>query len=179
MEPFGRRHFARKILFGVAPACLLLGACAESTFEPRPEPARGPTFYDSMAAPGAHLDPVSARDMISLYRANNGLETLTVDPGLMAEAETQAHAMAKADRLSHELRGPLTDRLNRAGFEKARAVENVSAGYHTMAEAFSGWRQSPPHNANMLAPGMRRMGIAAAYNPNTRYKVFWTLVLAN
>jgi uncharacterized protein YkwD len=31
----------------------------------------------------------------------------------------------------------------------------------------------------MLAPRMRRMGIAAAYNPRTRYKVFWSLVLAN
>ena len=172
------RHRARKILLAVAPALVLAG-CAESTFDPRPEPPRGPTFYDSMAAPGAHLDPISARDMISLYRSNHGLETLTVDPGLMAEAQAQAQAMAKADKLSHDVRGSLTDRLDRVGYEKARAVENVSAGYHTMAEAFSGWRQSPPHNANMLAPGMRRMGIAAAYNPNTRYKVFWTLVLAN
>ena len=48
-----------------------------------------------------------------------------------------------------------------------------------MAEVFSGWRQSPAHNANMLAPRMRRMGIAAASNPHTRYKVFWSLLLAD
>ena len=58
------------------------------------------------------------------------------------------------------------------------AVENVSAGYHTLAEAFSGWRDSPPHNANMLAKGMKRMGIASAYAPGAKYKVFWTLILA-
>jgi uncharacterized protein YkwD len=87
--------------------------------------------------------------------------------------------MASADKLSHDLRGSLPDRLNRAGFEKPAAVENVSAGYDTISEVFSGWRQSPSHNANMLAPGMRRMGIAAVYNPRSRYKVFWALVLAN
>jgi len=167
------------LLFAVAPTCLLLASCADAPVVAPPTPQRGPTFYDSMAAPGARLDADSARDMISLYRSNHRLETLTVDPGLMAEAQAQAEAMAKSDKLSYEVRGTLTARLNRAGYRKSRAVENVSAGYHTMAEAFSGWRQSPPHNANMLAPGMRRMGIAAAYNPNTHYKVFWALVLAN
>jgi uncharacterized protein YkwD len=167
------------MLLVIAPAALLLAACAgePAAIAPRPERPGAPTFYDSMAKPGARLDAVSARDMISLYRSNHGLEALIVDPGLMAEA--QAEAMARSAKLSHEVRGNLTARLDRAGYAKSRAVENVSAGYHTLAEAFSGWRQSPPHNANMLAPGMRRLGVAAAYNPATRYKVFWTLVLAN
>jgi uncharacterized protein YkwD len=117
--------------------------------------------------------------MISLYRGNQGQPPLVLDPGLMAAAQAQAEAMAKVDKLSHEVRGSLTQRLDQAGFQKSAAVENVSAGYDTIAEVFSGWRQSPPHNANMLAPRMRRMGIAAAYNPHTRYKVFWSLVLAN
>ena len=59
------------------------------------------------------------------------------------------------------------------------AVENVSAGYHTLAEAFSGWRDSPPHKANMLKNGVTKLGIAASYAPNTKYKVFWTLILAS
>ncbi len=42
------------------------------------------------------------------------------------------------------------------------AVENVSAGYHTLAEAFSGWRDSPPHQANMLKNGVTKLGIAAS-----------------
>jgi uncharacterized protein YkwD len=58
------------------------------------------------------------------------------------------------------------------------AVENVSAGYHTMAEAFSGWRDSPPHKANMLKGGVTKLGIAASYAPDSKYKVFWTLILA-
>jgi uncharacterized protein YkwD len=58
-------------------------------------------------------------------------------------------------------------------------VENVSAGYHTLAEAFSGWRDSPPHRENMLNSGVTNLGIAASYAPNTKYKVFWTLILAS
>ena len=48
-----------------------------------------------------------------------------------------------------------------------------------MAEAFSGWRDSPPHRANMLSRDVTKLGIAASYAPNTKYKVFWTLILAS
>ena len=47
-----------------------------------------------------------------------------------------------------------------------------------MAEAFSGWRDSPPHRANMLLKGATRMGIAAVYTPRSKYKVYWSLVIA-
>src|SRR6476661_1633803 len=94
------------------------------------------------------------------------------------EARVDAGA-ARDDKLSHEVGGNFTARLDGAGFTKNAAVENVSAGYHTLAEAFSGWRQSKPHNENMLNPRMRRMGIATAYAPASKYKVFWVLVMAN
>ena len=74
---------------------------------------------------------------------------------------------------------PLAKRLNGAGYPATLAVENVSAGYHTLAEAFSGWRDSPPHKANMLKNGVTKLGIAASYAPNTKYKVFWTLIMAS
>ena len=69
-------------------------------------------------------------------------------------------------------------RLKAQGYDARAAVENISAGYHTLAEAFSGWRDSPPHRANMLNANVTKMGIAATYAPNTKYKVFWALVLA-
>jgi uncharacterized protein YkwD len=72
----------------------------------------------------------------------------------------------------------LAKRLAGAGYQATVAVENVSAGYHTVAEAFSGWRDSPPHKANMLKSGVTKIGIAASYAPNTKYKVFWTMILA-
>jgi uncharacterized protein YkwD len=117
--------------------------------------------------------------MISQYRQNNGLGTVAVDPDLMKLAEQQAQTMASQNKLDHDAKAPLAKRLNVSGYPATQAVENVSAGYHTLAEAFSGWRDSPPHRANMLKGGVTKLGIAASYAPNTKYKVFWTLILAS
>jgi uncharacterized protein YkwD len=97
----------------------------------------------------------------------------------MKLAESQSQAMASRNKLDHDVKAPLQKRLNAAGYPATLAVENVSAGYHTLAEAFSGWRDSPPHRANMLQNGVTKLGIAASYAPNTKYKVFWTLILAS
>jgi uncharacterized protein YkwD len=162
----------RIVLAGVG--LLLLAGCAG---EVAPS-VEQPTMYLSMANGGAKLDPVAAASMISLYRQNNGLGPVEVDPALMALAEDQSMTMAKRNKLDHNVKAPLAQRLNAGGYPATLAVENVSAGYHTMAEAFSGWRDSPPHKANMLKSGVTRLGIAASYAPNTKYKVFWTLILA-
>ena len=152
---------------------LLLTACTSQA------PVVTPARYVDMAEPGARLDPVVAASMISQYRQNNGLGTVVVDPGLMTLAEAQSGAMAAQNKLDHDVRAPLARRLASGGYPATVAVENVSAGYHTLAEAFSGWRDSPPHKANMLKSGVTKLGIAASYAPNTKYKVFWTLILAS
>jgi uncharacterized protein YkwD len=154
---------------------LLLGGCmADATKAPDQ-----PTMYLSMANGGATLDPQAAASIISLYRQNNGLGAVSVDPGLMKLAEEQSQAMAARNKMDHDVKGPLEKRLGASGYPAKLAVENVSAGYHTLAEAFSGWRDSPPHKANMLKNGVTKLGIAATYAPNTKYKVFWTLILAS
>ena len=97
---------------------------------------------------------------------------------LMRLAESQAQAMAAKNKVEHNIGGPLGERVKRSGFDAKSAAENISAGYHTFAEAFSGWRDSPPHRANMLSRQATRMGIAAVYAPGSKYKVFWALILA-
>ncbi len=138
-----------------------------------------PSMYLNMADASARLDPQAAAAMISQYRENNGLGLVVVDPELMKIAEAQSQAMASHNKLDHDVKAPLAQRLNTSGYPTSLAVENVSAGYHTLAEAFSGWRDSPPHRANMLKSGVTKLGIAASYAPNTKYKVFWTLILAS
>jgi uncharacterized protein YkwD len=154
---------------------LVLGGCAGDVGPSIEQPS----MYQSMANPGARLDSVAAASMISLYRQNNGLGVVVVDPELMKLAESQSSAMAARNKLDHDVTAPLAKRLNGGGYPATQAVENVSAGYHTLAEAFSGWRDSPPHRANMLKSGVTKLGIAASYAPNTKYKVFWTLILAS
>jgi uncharacterized protein YkwD len=165
------RHFAR--LAAIA-AVALVGACAGD----RDPPAGEPTFYRSMAEAGAQVDAATAASMISGYRSNNGLTTVSVDPELMKLAQAQATAMAGRDKLDHNVIRGFDARLKGQGYRARTAAENIGAGYHTLAEAFSGWRDSPPHRANMLLNGATRIGIAAVYSPKSKYKVFWALILA-
>ncbi len=138
-----------------------------------------PTFYDSMASPSATVDAEAAASMISGYRANNGLGAITVDPALTSIALDRARTMADHDKIDRAAGREFDSRLAGAGFNPRGAVENVGAGYHTLAEAFSGWRDSPSHRANMLKPGVNRLGIAAVYAPQSKYKVFWALIMAS
>lgn len=151
----------------------LLCACAE-----RDLATVDPSFYRNLATKDAQVDAAMAASMISGYRTNNGLSAVTVDLELMKLAEAQAQAMASRDTLSHDIARSFHDRLKGGGYRARTAAENVGAGYHTLAQAFSGWRDSPPHRANMLLKGATRMGIAAAYAPKSKYKVFWALILA-
>lgn len=155
----------------IAAALALLGfsGCAGEA----PPPSAGqPSFYRNLAE-GGQLDPAAAQSMISGYRANNGLGAVMLDPALMQIAEEHSRTMAARDKVDHNV-----GKRIRSGKANAKAAENVSAGYHTLAEAFSGWRESAPHRATMLSKDATRMGIAAVYSPRSKYKVFWTLILA-
>jgi uncharacterized protein YkwD len=164
-------------------ACLacgvLIGAAALAGCASDNNPPAGlPSFYQNLATADAKVDAAAAQSMISGYRANNGLGQVTIDPELMKLAGEQAHAMAAQDKLDHSVWRPFQQRIQQSSFDAAVAVENIGAGYQTLAEAFSGWRDSPPHRANMLNPNVTKMGIAAVYAPASKYKVFWSLILA-
>ena len=163
-----------KVKRGLAVAIVMaaLGGCAD-----RDVTLSQPSFYRNLAE-GGELDAKGAEAMISNYRSNNGLPVVALDPELMKLAEAQARAMAARNKLDHNVIGAFNTRIASSGFDAAAAVENISAGYHTMAEAFSGWRDSPHHRANMLHKSVTRMGIAAVRAPGTKYRVFWALVLA-
>ena len=157
-------------LLGVA---ALVGCTAD-----RDPPAGEPSFYQSLAHTDAQVDANAAQSMISGYRSNNGLGPVIIDPELMQLASEQARSMAARDKLDHDVGKPFQERIRKSGFDASVAVENISAGYHTLAEAFSGWRDSPPHRANMLNRSVTKMGIAAVYAPQSKYKVFWALIMA-
>jgi len=142
------------------------------------EPPGQPSFYRNLATSEAQLDPAAAASMISGFRRNNGLDAVALDPELTRMAHAQAQAMASRDKLGHEVAGAFNERLRKSGYKAREAAENISAGYHTLAEAFSGWRDSPPHRSNMLLRNASRMGIAAVRAPGSKYKVFWALILA-
>jgi uncharacterized protein YkwD len=168
------RQFAALLLCCAIASAAALAGCARVD---NPQPDQ-PTFYQDLAQADAKVDAAAAAAMISGFRSNNGLGPVVVDVELMRFASDQAHAMAAHDKMDHDAARPFAERIRSTGLGSSVAVENISAGYHTLAEAFSGWRDSPPHRANMLNRSATRMGIAAVYAPASKYKVFWALVLA-
>lgn len=164
-------RLARTLLFAASAA--LLAACAAYELE------KSPAFYENLARPGAEVNVPAAASMLSDYRRANGQPAVTADPTLTEMARKQARRMAEIDKLTHDPGGRgFVERLKASNYDAGRAAENIGAGYHTLAEAFSGWRDSPSHKKNMLLPGATRFGIATAYAPGSKYKVFWALVLA-
>lgn len=154
----------------LAGALALLGVagCAE------PPRQAQPAFYRDLGSASAQVDTEQARAMISAYRLNAGLGPLVLDPALVESAQREATAMAGSDKPAQA--DAVKARLAREGQPGAEA--NLSAGYRRLAEAFSGWRDSPQHDRVMKDAKAKRMGIATAYAPGSKYQVYWALIVA-
>jgi uncharacterized protein YkwD len=155
----------------VIPA-LFVAACSRA-----PVRDATPAFYQRLDQTGGSVDPASSLSMINMYRGNKGLAPLTWDPALARVAQGQVDRMAAADKVLSVEEARLDADLAGAGIGYASFLANFSAGYRTFAEAFSGWRESKVHDATMLAPRATRIGLATAQAPNSKYKIFWTLVV--
>lgn len=162
------------ITLAVALSALFLAACSGPASGPRP------VFYQNLAQNGGRLDDNNARDIINSYRRAQGVGEVRLSPALSSLAKGYAASLATNARKQTKVKpdGRLKTRLKAAGYEAADISESVTAGYHTFAEAFSGWRDSPPHRKTMLMRNATEMGIAAVYAPGTKYKVYWVLVMA-
>ncbi|MHA7776180.1 CAP domain-containing protein [Roseibium sp. M-1] len=160
-------------MFGAGALALAAASCVS-------ERTQTPPFYEDMARVDGQVDTATAAQMFSQYRVNNGLSPVIVDPQLSAIAKSQADAMAAAGSVQASLapNQQLASRMASIGEPRSAASENVSAGYRTLAEAFSGWRESPKHNQVLLMKDATRFGIATTYAPNAKHKVFWSLVMA-
>jgi uncharacterized protein YkwD len=101
-----------------------------------------------------------------------------LDPALMAMAQRQADAMIAHNALSHDVAGDFTARVLASGLDTPRAAENLGGGYYSTEEAFTGWRNSSEHNANLLMPQATRFGIALAKDPRTTLRAYWAMELA-
>jgi uncharacterized protein YkwD len=122
-------------------------------------------------------DPIDgdAAAEISAYRRTNGVGPVTVDPALMQIAIEHSGRMAAAGQLTHVLPGEgiFTQRADRGNFE----AENLFlAGNISVTDVVAEWSKRPDLNANLLLPGVTRIGIASAHgSDNTKH--YWTLVL--
>ncbi len=125
------------------------------------------------------LDAAEAVAWLNAYRARQGLGPVRIDPALTALAQAQAEAMAAADRVSHDVKGPFAFRLASAGVRAGEAGENVCAGYFSTDDAMAAWRASPEHDVNLRLRSATRFGIALAKNPRSPWGAFWAMAIAS
>ncbi len=115
--------------------------------------------------------------LINDYRAANGLGTLQVSLSLSTAADWMSNDMATKGYFSH------TDSTGRDSFTRMKSFgytfntwlgENIAAGYSDAANTFNQWKNSPGHNANMLLPDFKVIGIGRVTNLGAYYRYYWT-----
>ena len=122
-----------------------------------------PGLSARMDQPGASLNRAEALSIVNHYRATVGAGALRADASLDATAQTLAQQYASSGA---------SPRLPAGAVKIA-----VSAGYPNFAETFSGWRNSPADAAILAERSVTRAGVAAVYDANSTYGVYWVLLL--
>jgi uncharacterized protein YkwD len=100
-------------------------------------------------------------DEVNRVRAAQGLHALRNDGRLARAARAHTAAMLATKRFAH---GNTVGRLRRFGVRGGKVGENLAWGsgrYSTPAAIVRMWLASPPHRANLLRPGFRRIGLSA------------------
>jgi uncharacterized protein YkwD len=96
-------------------------------------------------------------------RAAHGLAPLRVDARLQRAARSHAGDMLRRGYFAH---GSLSRRIQAVGARGPRVGENLAWGTGEAAKPrriVKMWLASPPHRANLLRPGFRRVGVGAAH----------------
>lgn len=168
-----RRQFLA--LSGAGALASLMAACS-TVREPA---APVPPFYDRLDLTGHKVDPGSSLSMINQYRGNNGARPLRWNPALAQVAQQAADKLAASGRVLSADEVRLGDMLMQSGYRYKVYTANLSAGYRTFAEAFSGWRELKENNAHLVDARATEIGIATALVPGSKYQVFWALVVAD
>ncbi len=110
-------------------------------------------------------------ELLNSYRRENSLSELVMDQSLLYTGMFRAAEIA----LFYDHTRPDGDYFFTAfslQFTKGERSENIAAGFGTPELVMNGWKDSPGHNANMLTPEHRSVGIGAFVDQNgTRYWV--------
>lgn len=136
-----------------------------------------PNVGNTTTPPCADAEEMAFLTLINDYRAANGLGPLALSPTLSAAADAHSQDMATKNYFDHTgLDGSTPEqRMTAAGYTGANATgENIFAGDEKASGAFASWKNSPPHNANMLSPNFKAIGIGRAFDANSQFGWYWT-----
>lgn len=119
----------------------------------------------------AYATNVSISGLLSAtnsQRSANGVAALAENSKLNAAAQAKANDMVTRDYWSHQTpdgQQPWIFITN-AGYQYLSAGENLAYGFMTSSSTVTGWMNSPPHKANLLASGFTEVGFGIANSQN-------------
>ncbi len=150
--------------------------------ESSPVPASSTSATPESAALPPTINPL-IEEVVALtnsYRAQHGLQPLTLNIDLSESAQIHSEDMALSDFFSHTGSNGtrVSDRTKSAGYQSSYVGENIAAGYITAEEVVRGWMNSPSHRENILNPNYKEVGIGYHYLANDtgeiNYNTYWT-----
>lgn len=122
-------------------------------------------------------------DILNEYRVENGLEKLAISDMISEAADRHSQDMAKFDFFSHTTEysdwfaagATPWERMYLSGYTyNTYRGENIAAGYSSAQKVFEAWKNSEGHNANMLNPNFKVIGIGIVEDPDSKYTYYWT-----
>jgi uncharacterized protein YkwD len=141
--------------------------------------APAPIQVAAAPAPGADLDGEEQTfiRLVNDYRRSHGLGELAYQPALQQAADWMSKDMGDKNYFSH------TDSLGRDPFKRMAGFsyqggwmgENIAAGKGSAGDVFNQFKNSPIHNANLLKPEYKKLGIARYFRPGSQYGWYWTV----
>jgi uncharacterized protein YkwD len=150
----------------------LLTGCVET------RPVATPVMYRSLASTGAVVDQEAAADLFNGHRRLKGLAPMIPDATLERIAADAARELAERNQPDAIVATHARTALVAAHIPTTHVAQNLSGGYFTLADAFSGWRGAPRQERTISLAGATRFGVASAYAPGSKYTVYWALVVA-
>jgi len=149
--------------------------------ESTPVPAT-PTVPEPQSASASSSNPLidEVLRVTNVYRAEHGLQPLTLNIELSNAAQVHSEDMALRDFFSHTGSNGtrVSDRTKSAGYQSPYVGENIAAGYMSAEEVVRGWINSPGHRENILNPNYKEIGIGYHYlvddTGEVNYNRYWT-----
>lgn len=115
--------------------------------------------------------------LINEYRAQKGLGRLTLSSTLTKAADWMSADMGVKNYFGHhdsQGRDPF-ERMNAFGYKfRTTKGENLAAGFGDAQSTFQQWKNSPSHNAAMLKPDFKVIGISRVLIKDSQYRWYWT-----
>lgn len=113
--------------------------------------------------------------LINAFRVCYGLEPC--DRSTLADTSSRLHSedMAENNYVSHDsLDGTtMSERMTAVGISWRRCGENIAAGTDDAILSHNGWVNSAGHRETLLRD-YECVGVGAAFNENSDYRVYWT-----